>query len=504
MTDLIDDTAGADDRTADLSAAVAPGSGRRPPPLRPAKVPLRAVPLLVAALVAGLMFDAAVRTPPGLAWTVCGLVVLTALWCTVAQRWAARAVLCGAALFLPWFALRSSPWLLAPNAIAFVALVLFAADIAAGGPVRRSVGGLVHVLFSSLEAAWEAPRFMGRVAVSATAPLRSRSRVPWRRVGRALAVALPVLFLLTVLLASGDQLFASTFTPSGSLGLDHLALVGVGGWLWCVVAAMATPPTRAVERPSTWSLRALDAVVLLGGVALLFGVYGAVQLNGLVQGRAYIEAKTGLTYAQYARSGFFQLMAAAAISFVVLCVVRRTVHLATSTGRVLRGLVAAVAVLTVFLVVGSIIRLRLYSDVFGLTHLRLYTVVSAVWLGVVVLFAGVAACRRSEREWVAPAATVAAAVAVLAMNIVNPDRLVAEENIGRVGTSTARFDGAYLGELSADAIPWVLANLDRVPEEDRADLLRELCGRRVEERTWWSWNSSADDAADALRQACSG
>ena len=97
------------------------------------------------------MFDAAVRTPPGLAWTVCGLVVLTALWCTVAQRWAARAVLCGAALFLPWFALRSSPWLLAPNAIAFVALVLFAADIAAGGPVRRSVGGLVHVLFSSLE-----------------------------------------------------------------------------------------------------------------------------------------------------------------------------------------------------------------------------------------------------------------------------------------------------------------------------------------------------------------
>jgi len=196
-------------------------------------------------------------------------------------------------------------------------------------------------------------------------------------------------------------------------------------------------------------------------------------------------------------------MAAATISFVVLCAVRPTVQSAVSARRSLRWLVAAVVALTQVLVVGSIVRIRLYSDVFGLTHLRLYTVVSAVWLGIVVVLAGVAALRRGRGDWMAVAASAIVALAVLAMNVVNPDRLVAEENIGRVDVSQARFDGSYLASLSADAVPWIVAHLDDVPADQRAELLRQLCVKDFDHAGVFAWNAAEVAAADALDSVCS-
>lgn len=512
MTDVADIHDPAADSAAEVGSRSAAGDGSwgppggpsRPAPRRVAKVAASPRRAIVAALATGVVFDAAVRTPPGVAWMVYGSAVIVAVWTTVARRRAARVALIAAAAFLPWFAVRSSPWLLVPNALAFVALAVFAADISAGGPVRRSVGGLVRVLASTVDVAIESPGFIARTFAAGAGLHRVRRAVPWRGVARSAAIALPVVGLLALLLASGDELFASTFTPEGWMGLDHLALIIIGALLGLWFVAMGTGPSRAPEREPTRRLRVLDTAMVLGGVTALFAVYGGVQLNGLLQGRAYIEAKTGLTYAQYARSGFFQLMAAAAVSFAVLCVVRRTVQLAEQRRRTLQGLVCAVTVLTVMLVAGSIVRLRLYSDVFGLTHLRLYTVVSAAWLGFLVVCAGVAACRADRREWVAVVGSAAAALAIFSMNVVNPDRLVAEENIGRVGTSQARFDGSYLGGLSDDAVPWLLANIDRAPAADRDALLAELCGRTPADRNWWSWNAAAAAADDAQARRCDG
>ena len=248
--------------------------------------------------------------------------------------------------------------------------------------------------------------------------------------------------------------------------------------------------------------------MLLGGVAALFAVYAAVQLSGVLSGAKYVEEKTGLTYAEYARSGFFQLMAAATISFVMLCAVRPTVQQAIRKRNLLRWLVAALVVLTQVLVIGSIVRLRLYSDVFGLTHLRLYTVVSAVWLGSVVVLAGAAAIRRGHGDWMAVTASALAAVAVLTMNFVNPDRLVAQENISRVEVSEAEFDrgefdGPYLASLSSDAVPWIVDHIGEVPAEQRDELVAALCATTFEGDGWLAFNAADEAAERALEDLCS-
>lgn len=481
----------------------APMGTRRQPPRKFAKIAVHPGRVLILSVASGVAFDLAVRPPrAGVALSLWCVVVLAGAVGLCGHRRSAVVVLAAAAAFVPWFALRQSPWLLIPDMVAFVALVGFGADIAAGGPVRRSVSGLCRVVASSLEAAVESMRFLGRTGQYALRGHRPSSGIRWRGIGRSVAIAAPVVFVLFMLLVSGDALFAATFDSGSSLGLDHVALVVVGAWLFGVLATMATPPSRAPVTERRHRLRGLDTAVLLSGVAGLFLAYAGVQLNALLAGGQYVQDQTGLTYAQYARSGFFQLMAAAMISFVVLCVVRPTVQRAERGALLLRTLVVTVVMLTQGLVVGSIVRIQLYSDVFGLTHLRLYTVVSAVWLGVVVLLAGVAALRRGTGEWMAVAASALAAVAVLAMNVVDPDQLVARENIGRADVSAARFDSPYLASLSDDAVPWIIEHLDEVPLADRAALVEALCADDGEHGGLLAWNAAATAADDARDELC--
>jgi hypothetical protein len=59
----------------------------------------------------------------------------------------------------------------------------------------------------------------------------------------------------------------------------------------------------------------------------LFGAFAAAQLVVLAGGGRHVIETAGLTYAQYARSGFFQLLAVAVITLLILMSVRAVADL---------------------------------------------------------------------------------------------------------------------------------------------------------------------------------
>ena len=65
-----------------------------------------------------------------------------------------------------------------------------------------------------------------------------------------------------------------------------------------------------------------EAGVVLGALCALYAAFVAAQLVGVSSGSRHILESQGLTYAEYAREGFFQLLWAAAITVVVLLCVR--------------------------------------------------------------------------------------------------------------------------------------------------------------------------------------
>jgi hypothetical protein len=229
-------------------------------------------------------------------------------------------------------------------------------------------------------------------------------------------------------------------------------------------------------------------------------------------GRRVLET-AGLTWAEYARNGFFQLLAVAALTVLVLLVLRGWTRL-TPEGTQHRALVVlgeVTVALTLLLVVVAFRRLDLYIATLGLTMLRLFSLLFTVWTGVVLVCLGLSLAglpaKLAGRSWFGPAAAGAGLVLLLGLNVVNPEALVVGHNRG-VAAEIDRYDVEYGAELSDDAVPAALAALPDLEPDARTVLLQRMgCDPEFgpdgdTERGWARWNLARQRADDARAEAC--
>lgn len=261
----------------------------------------------------------------------------------------------------------------------------------------------------------------------------------------------------------------------------------------CAAAGLALAARRPLRGPALRTARRLgpwEWGVPLALLNVLFLVFVAVQLAVLFGGHDYVLQTAGLTYAEYAREGFWQLLAAGTLT---LAVVGAAAVLADMPRRghrlLLRVLLALLGALTLVVLLSALRRLHLYEEAFGLTRPRLLAEAFTLWLGGVFLLVGAAGLFRWVRRRLAGTAAAATGLALLAFSFANPDGLVAERNVER-WRETGRVDMHYLRGLSADAAP-ALAEL---PPVLRASALAPLAARLAEDDPWSSYNVARERA----------
>ena len=185
----------------------------------------------------------------------------------------------------------------------------------------------------------------GRHREPAGAGQREPRRLPtWAAaVVRGLVDRDPARVIFAVLFASADPVFGRAWGPcsgSGSTSASCRAailfvardgLVGRGRWSRSRRAA-SRPFEGAVARrgragppltPDTRVLGLPEALVILVAVDLVFGVFVGLQVAYLFGGRT--RSRDGMTYADYARRGFFELVAAACLAGGIVVVLESTV-----------------------------------------------------------------------------------------------------------------------------------------------------------------------------------
>ncbi|HEV2774031.1 MAG TPA: DUF4173 domain-containing protein, partial [Solirubrobacteraceae bacterium] len=159
----------------------------------------------------------------------------------------------------------------------------------------------------------------------------------------------------------------------------------------------------------------------------------------------------GLTYAQYARSGFAQLVVVAALTLAVVAGALRWARTENVRhARVLRVLLCALCLLTLVVLASALHRLGLYEQAYGFTRTRL-AVHGLLLFGGVLFALVIVALAGERREWLAQATVLLAAVAALLFWVSDPDRRIAAHNVERY-EATGRIDTRYLSKLSADAV----------------------------------------------------
>jgi hypothetical protein len=239
----------------------------------------------------------------------------------------------------------------------------------------------------------------------------------------------------------------------------------------------------------------IEAGVLLGVVNLLFVAFVLVQFRYLFGGAGLVEVTPGLTYAEYARRGFFELVAVALLSLPLLLAADGLLERRTRRDDVVFRTLAGLHIALVFAVMASALyRLRLYQAAYGLTEQRFHATALLVLIAVVLLWFAATVLRGRPRGF-AFGAVLAAFTTVAVLHAVNPDAIIARTNVARaqsdVGAVTS-FDASYVASLSADAVPVLLEALPALPPTAQCAIARRLLRRwppdqRLPLRAWnWS------------------
>src|SRR5439155_8923059 len=318
----------------------------------------------------------------------------------------------------------------------------------------------------------------------------------------------PLLARFGGLFVAADAVFKNLLVSSVP-DLRHLwphLLIGAGvAWLSCGLLRdllatrdeqrLLAPELAALRTPRRIPVGPTEVAVVLGIVNLLFAAFVAVQIRYLFGGRALVESKVHLTYAQYARHGFFELLAVSLLVLPLLFGAHALLrHRSPFSLRLVQALSAVLIALVLVVMASALERMRLYQREYGLTELRLYATGVILWLGFVFVWMTVTVVRARPRLFVT-GALVAGFVATLALNVANPDALIARTNLDR-----PLADAAYLGGLSDDAVPVLLARLQSLPARLRVPLARELLRRSDDPQGLLGWNASRSRAHDLLRR----
>ncbi len=464
-----------------------PAAGPVRPPLPPAPLPVLGRALAAGLLAATLVPDH--RLGVGTVVTALGIAAAAPPGARLRTPFGAAfgAVAVGLVLVA---VLRDAAWLLSLcvlGAAASWSLLLSGAD----GWVAVVRGAVAIPLRW-----WPAAPWLARAVPALLAAERRSALLPVLR-GAGVAAALLVVF--GALFATADAAFGELLgrlvppAPGDTLVARTAVALAVAVLVGAAVRVASAPPTTSARAPYAGRvLRPVEWVLPLVLLDLLFAAFVAVQLTVLFGGRAHVLATSDLTYAEHAREGFGQLVAAAVLTLGVIAVASRLAPSTPGSRRLRQVLLGVLCLLTLVVLASASRRLGLYEQQYGFTRLRLSVDGAIGWLAVVLLLV-LGALTRPRAVWLPRALALSAAVGLLVFALADPDARIAERNVERF-VLTGDLDGQYLAELSADAVP----ALDRLPEPQRSCVLGERSAVTADSRI--EANLSRARAGEALRE----
>ncbi|MBQ1021479.1 DUF4173 domain-containing protein [Micromonospora sp. D93] len=479
-------------------------------------------PMVLAALAAAAVVGASVLTMvrPGLGWLVAALAGAAALGATGAVRSGtsspaagrteptATGAETGTAPAAATGAAAARPGATgAPGRVAQVAWAGTTVTLVAVGTVRAAgwlfVLCLLAAAVTGTLAVTGGRSPLGMLVAATLPPAATVRALPWAvrgvrdnrpagsgigfgRIVTSLAMSAVLLTLFGLLFSSADAVFANLvggllpdISPAGVIGW-LLRLLLIGGGLLGGAYLVSRPPDLEGLRPApSRPAHRLEWTLPLVLLDALFAVFVLVQLTVLFGGAGHVLRTAGLTYAQYARGGFWQLLAVTALTLLVIAIAARRAPKATRADRLLvRVLLGTLAALSLVIVASALYRMQVYADAYGATRLRLVVSTVEIWLGLLFILVGVAVVRL-RADWLPRLVVGTAVLALLGLALLNPDRLIADRNVDRY-LETGRLDVSYLSGLSADAVP----ALGRLPEPMRSCALGEIANELPRDGFW--------------------
>ena len=273
-------------------------------------------------------------------------------------------------------------------------------------------------------------------------------------------------------------------------------------------------PTALVEKTRDWqnldssflspvfTLGTTETVLILGLVNLLFLAFVIVQVPYLFGGMDLVQNTPDFKLADYARRGFGELVAVAALVLPMLLLSHWLLRKDGSRVGIIYKVFAGIQIALLFVIMASAVqRLVLLTGElgYGLTTVRFYPMVFMTWLAVVFIWFAVTVLR-NNRNYFAWGALWSAIVILGATNLMNPEKFIVEHNL-KLMHQGREFDAAYNASLSDDALPTLINSFEHLNTDDAITAIRQLqhrACRKKDEGGLRPWNLSRQEASQIL------
>ena len=284
-----------------------------------------------------------------------------------------------------------------------------------------------------------------------------------------IVITIPVLFIMTLLLASADAVFSnilynmfSAFNFSTIFRISLLLIV-VFFCSYAVYAALSMKNIKG-DVKNRRVLEPVIAIVVTTTLSVLYLIFSVIQILYLFIGN--MQLPEGYTYSGYARQGFFQLLAVCILNLLIVLICLYLFRENTA----LKVILTVISGCTFIMILSSALRMLMYISRYNLTFLRIFVLWS---LAVIfLLMAGVTVFIYMNRFPLFTYSMVIVTVFYIGLSFAHPDYWIARYNLNPthldyLNEYDLHDNQRYLSRLSADAAPILL-------DKDKNPYLREI------------------------------
>lgn len=320
-----------------------------------------------------------------------------------------------------------------------------------------------------------------------------------KRILVALIITVPSVILLALILSSADMVFQikadsllSSFKNAFSF---NVVLKGVCGVLFSLFlfGILYQAHTCHFDPKYTHTNKKGDLIiinVLLCSILLVYTLFIVIQFRYLFAG-AILPA--GLSYTEYARKGFFELLALTGVNIAIILGVTKLTKQHSGTWYVFSKILCHyLCLVTIILLISSFYRMLLYTQDDGLTRLRFFVLGFLIFeaVGLIITFFYIA---KPRFNLLSVYFTLALSYYVI-LNLIPVDSIVATNQINRYLKGDCN-GISYVLTLSDDAIP-PLKSLQKQIDDP---LLEEHIGYFIQSESnipnrWQRFNLSIEKA----------
>lgn len=321
---------------------------------------------------------------------------------------------------------------------------------------------------------------------------------------KAILIPIPIIIIVIILLSKSESLFEyfllafnSTFNNALNFNIRHLIIrilfiFFIGSYLTIFFYHLIFKYKKQdIETPSSKQIKDnLTLKVLMISLNIVYLIYVILQLSTLIN---YLINGGISNYAEYARSGFFELMA---VSFLNIGISIYTFQY-KDKNNLLNILNTIMLSFTFILVIAAFFRMRFYEIEFGYTMLRLLVYAILVMEGIIILPTIIYVWKRNL-----PLITITITIILtgyITINFINLDYIIAKENINRY-FRTGKIDIEYLvNDLSLDAYSQII-RLETSHKEEIEDYKRNIYFELTEwDNSFWAFNASKEKVKNNLK-----